>query len=144
MAALTANYDAGRKDGDLVSYKVKGSTKIYQNALVSVDATGYLIPARSGTATDQFVGVAREPVDNSAGADGAKSCRVEKGGTYVYNKASASMADVGDPMYASDDNTVTATSTNNQLVGYVVGPMTFPDDAASTTQVRIRIDRAVQ
>lgn len=86
-----------------------------------------------------FVGVAFETVDNTGGSAGAraKSVRVWKEGTYVYNGSDFTQASMGQPMYAADDNTLTPTSTNNQLVGYVV-------EVLSATQARIRIDNAVR
>lgn len=137
MAALTQAYEALPKDGELVAYPVAASTKIYKGALVSVTSAGYAIPARSGTATDIFVGVAHETVDNSAGANGAKTVRVMKRGTFVYNGTGFTQASVGAPFYAADDNTLTTSATNNQLVGYGV-------EYISSTKLRIRIDNAVR
>lgn len=137
MAALTAAYDPQDKEGVLVAYPVGAATIIYKGALVSVRSDGYAYPARSGTATDQFVGVAYETVDNSGGAAGAKSVRVLKRGTFVYNGTGFTQASVGAPFYAADDNTLTTTATNNQLVGYGV-------EYISSTKLRIRIDNAVR
>lgn len=137
MAALTAEYDPLPKAGELVAYPVGASAVIYKGALVSVRSDGYAYPSRSGTATDVFVGVAYETVDNSGGSAGAKKVRVLKSGTYIYNGSGFTQASVGLPFYAQDDNTLTTTATNNQLVGYGV-------EYISATQLRIRIDAAVR
>jgi hypothetical protein len=137
MAALTGAYDPQDKPGELVSYRVGANAVIHKGALVSVRSDGYAYPSRSGTSSDVFVGVAFESADNTGGAAGAKSVRVWKSGTYVYNGSGFTQASVGQAMYAADDNTLTTTSTNNQLVGYVV-------EVLSATQARIRIDNAVR
>lgn len=137
MAAATAPREAAKKAGEIISYPLAAATKIYKGTLVFVTAAGYAIPARTGTATDVFVGVAAETQDNTAGAAGALSLLVEKTGTFVLGKATAAQTDVGIAFYAADDNNVTATSTGAQLVGYGVAPVT-----AST--LRIRINPAVK
>ena len=137
MAAATVGRDPLRKESDVVAYRVAATTKIFRGTLVSVTDAGYLIPARSGTATDKFVGVAEETVDNLTGAAGDLSCKVKKKGSFEFDKASAVIGDLGENMYASDDQTLTATSTNNQLVGTVC-------DLISSSKVRIFIDNAVK
>jgi hypothetical protein len=115
MAASAAR-DAKRKEADVISFKM-GVATIYKGTLVSKRSDGYVYPARSGTATDIFVGVAEETMAN-AGAAGDKSVLVRRTGRYQFAKTSAVIADLVAPMYASDDITLTATSTSNQLVGY--------------------------
>ena len=137
MPALTGPYDPQDKPGELVSYRVGANAVIYKGALVTVRNDGFAYPARSGTSSDVFVGVAFESVSTAGGAAGARSVRVCKRGTYVYNGSGFTQASVGQAMYALDDNTLTTTATNNQLVGYVV-------EVLSATQARIRIDNAVR
>lgn len=137
MPALTGAYDPQDKPGALVRYRVGANAVVYRGALVSVRSDGFAYPSRSGTASDVFVGVAFETVDNTGGAAGARSVRVCKNGTYVYNGSGFTQASVGQAMYVADDNTLTTTATNNQLVGYVV-------EVLSATQARIRIDSAVR
>jgi predicted RecA/RadA family phage recombinase len=135
--AATAARNAKRKDSDLVLYKI-GAVKIYKGTLVSIQvADGYAYPARNGTATDIFIGVAHETVDNSAGSAGDKSLLVEKKGTYEFPKSTAVITDLGKPVYASDDQTLTLTSTNAQLVGY-------PVELIDSATLRIIIDAAVK
>lgn len=135
--AATAARDSKRKAPDLVSYQM-GVIKIYKGTMVSVRTDGYVYPARSGTSTDNFVGVAHETVDNTAGAAGDKRIRLEKEGTFVFLKATAAITDISVAMYASDDQTLTATSTNNQLVGYACD-LDDPAGVVSTTTLRVRL-----
>lgn len=137
MSAATANREAKRTEGRLKAYPVKGSTTIYKGTLVGVDADGYLVSLAHGTSGSIFVGVAYEKVDNSAGSSGDLSCRVHRDGEYefVYNGGDATQANVGDQVYALDNQTVDedpATVTNQYRVGEVV-------EYVSTTKLRIDI-----
>jgi hypothetical protein len=137
MAASTAPREASKKPGFLQNYAL-GICRVNKGTLVSLRTDGLLYPARAGTATDIFAGVAYETIDNSTGTAGGAFCRVEKSGSYIFNATSAvTQADVGQPYYAADDQTVTTVGTSNHLVGYAVEP-------TDSTDVRIRIDRAVQ
>lgn len=142
--AATAARDAKRKEGLRVSYQLPatGST-VYKGTLTSVRiADGCAYPARSGTSTDIFVGVAEETKSSNgtgggsfAGAGGV-SVHVLKTGVYSFIGSGFAQTDVGAQVYASDDQTVTKTATNNQFVGYV-------EEVISATEVLVRIDRAV-
>lgn len=149
MTALSAAYDAHQKDGELVACPVAANTTIFKGALVAVLlSTGFAQPGADAAGT-AFLGVAHETKINTAatalpggagpaGAAGALKVRVEKHGTYVYNKAAASPTDLGKPVFLVDDNTVsTAATANNIPCGYVV-------EVVSSTQVRVRINRSVQ
>ena len=136
--ALTADYDAKEKPGTLVAYSVAAGAVIYKGALVCVNAGGYAVPA-ADTAGFTFLGVAYEAGDNTDGANGALTVRVQKTGTFVYTRTGAAQADIGDPVYALGDDTVAdaAGATNDVPVGYVVG-------IEGTNKVRVRIDGAVR
>ena len=84
MAALSAPYDAHSKDGELIAYPVAAATTIYKGALVALTG-GYAKPA-ADTAGVLFAGVAHETIANP-GAAGAVSVRVEKRGSFLYNRA---------------------------------------------------------
>lgn len=77
------------------------------------------ITAASG---DVFLGVFAETVAVSATdtADGAQKARVWRDGIHAFAKGSLAVTDIGAPVYASDDQTVTSTSTNNLWIGYLV------------------------
>ncbi len=112
--ALTASREVDRYvDQELRAIPVKGSTKIYKGALVGL-TSGY---ARGLVAGDAFAGIAYEEVDNTAGSDGGKLVRVFTLGDFEHALGSASRANNGAAVYASDDATLTLTSTNNSLVG---------------------------
>src|SRR5687767_11128233 len=130
MAALSTNYDARRKEGDVVRYAVEAGEHIYKGALCMLDTDGYL-QVGADTASKIFAGVSYEESDNSSGADGATYCRVYKSGTFEFNASSAAQSWVGLTVYIVDDNTIAlaATTTNDVAVGKVV-------EYISSTKVR--------
>jgi len=116
--ALTANREVNRYvDQELRSYPVKGSTHIYKGSLVGLDANGYTRPLSAG---DQAVGLAYEEMNNSTATDGKVDIRVFTQGDFVHALQGAARSNIGDAVYASDEETLTFTSTNNSLVGVVV------------------------
>jgi hypothetical protein len=119
MSALTASREVKEKEGVFQSYKIYQATTIYKGALVCVrTADGYLVPLTDAAGLN-FVGVALEEGDNSAGTSGALSIRVRKTGNYEYVKASAVQGDVSKDSYGLDDQTVALTSTNSIKVGII-------------------------
>ena len=135
MTALSADLESKRQDSEIVNYPVLSSTTIYKGSLVVDIGTGYASPG-SNDGSYTFLGVAMENVTN-AGADGAKSVRLYKTGSYEFSKPTAVQTDLGVVMYIRDDQTVDTTSTNSISAGYVVG---IPD----SSHVRLRIDIAVK
>lgn len=129
MTALTAAYDAKRKDGKLVAHPVAAGARVFKGALVAVaTATGLAQPAADAAGL-VFAGVAYETVDNTvnpavpgSGAAAAKIVRVLKTGDYTYGKAGAALADIGKAALVADDNSVSTAATANDLpCGVVVG-----------------------
>jgi hypothetical protein len=123
MAALTASM-AIRWRGEIQHsppYKVAAATTIYKGATVAVDTNGYAVPA-SDAAARKVVGIAREEVDNAAGAAGDKSVACSTGEVYRNNGGGTPVAQthVGDLCYVVDDNIVSAaTGTNSVVFGQV-------------------------
>lgn len=133
MAALTADntaitkfkqaYDNGI--GYQVDYQVAASTVIYKGGFVALNDAGYLVmyvapPASTATATgNKFVGIALEHIASQTSAGDAR-CRVQIGGYFTYALTSAVIADVGKPVFASDDNTLTKVGLGNAFVGTIV------------------------
>lgn len=115
MTALARDRATPYREGVEIDYLVKGSTKIYDGSLVCVTgAGGYAIPA-ADAAGNIFVGMALRYVDNSAGADGAKTVRVRRMGVFEFNASSITQAMVGDLMYVVDDQTFDETSPGNSI-----------------------------
>jgi len=121
MAGLTRDRATSYREGVEVDYPVAAGAKIYAGSLVCVNADGFAVPA-ADTSGYVFVGVALEQMDNSAGANGAKSIRVRREGVFEFDAASITQAMVGDPMYVVDDHTFddAADPTNDIKVGLLV------------------------
>lgn len=121
MTALTRDRVTSYREGVEMDFPVAAGTKIFAGSLVCVNADGFAVPA-ADTSGYVFVGVALEQVDNSAGANGAKSLRVRREGVFEFDAASITQAMVGDPMYVVDDHTFddAAGPTNDIKVGLLV------------------------
>lgn len=163
MAALTAPYEARRKDGALADYPINNNIEVFKGGLAALAASGY-VQAASDTAGILFVGVFAESVDNRdgavqpgqiqpsfgssapntltlngqpIGAAGALGARVFKDGAFVFSKAAATVADLGKTALIVDDNTVSvAATTNNIPCGKIV-------EIVDGSHVRVRIDLEV-
>ncbi len=132
MAALTVAKEVGEKDGVLGSSPMAVDV-IYRGAMVMHNTAGFLAPCATG-AGGRFAGVAEETVDNSAGSAGDKECRHKREGLYLLEGTGFVQADVGLDVYASDDQTITKTSTNNPKVGRI-------EKFVSATQVWVKLER---
>lgn len=119
MVALTQNANRTEKEGQLISFKVKGGVNIFRNALVAVDATGYLVPM-SDTAGLTFAGMAYEGCDASNAVDGELSVRVERENAFEVDGTGFVQADVLKAVVGLDDNSVGLTSTNSVSVGRIL------------------------
>ena len=90
------------------------------------DTDGYFraVPLSSSTnlaSGDIFGGVAaeRQDVTSANTADGSVLCTVFRDGVWPFAVGSVAITDIGAAAYASDDDTITTTSTNNLWVGYI-------------------------
>lgn len=100
---------------------VKASVKIWAGALVVIDA-GYAKPGVTATGL-LAAGVAQETVDNTTGADGAKTIAVRRGPHKFNNSAAGdaiAQAEVGTIAYIVDDQTVMKTATGKSPAGMIM------------------------
>lgn len=117
MSTLAADSPRTYSEGDFEDYPVIASDIIYQGAAVGlVDASGHARPLVGG---DRFVGFARSKCDNSTGAAAAKSVRTQIRGGIKLSVTGAVITDVGQPVYATDDNTFVFTPVGGSFVGMV-------------------------
>jgi len=111
--STTTQLDPGKPIPFSAVYPVKASTKIYQGTLVSIDSTGYAVPA-SAAGTQKVVGVCLGPgdaglvgdVDNSTGANAAQLVRVGFGAYPFVANSAITITDMMKPVYAVDDSTI--------------------------------------
>jgi hypothetical protein len=122
MTALTADRNTPRAEGNIKSLPMSAS-KIFAGAIVMRNATGF---ATKGAVATTLVGVGRaeEQVDNSSGSAGDKRINVRPG-VYRYANSAAgdliTIADIGKPAYAIDDQTVAKTdgTATRSIAGFV-------------------------
>jgi len=114
--ALTADRTTEQKDGELISIPVKANVKCYAGG-IAVTSGGYAAPGSVAT-TLTYVGMFTETVDNTGGADGAKSVLVRRGRAFKWGNSTGAdevtavsvMADcyiVDDETVADNDGTAT-------------------------------------
>ncbi|HNQ21679.1 MAG TPA: hypothetical protein PKK06_01145 [Phycisphaerae bacterium] len=128
---LTANREVDHYiDQELRSFPVATGRHLRKGALVGVPAGGYVGPLLAG---DSFAGIAYEEADNTAGADGALSVRVYTVGDFGLPLAAATPADVGRPVFATADDTLTFQGFENSYVGVV-------QDVPAAGEIILRID----
>jgi len=104
---------------------VAASTTIYQGSLVTVNSSGYAIPAVAGTGGTVVGRCASGPGGQSVFANGttagAISVTVEPGCFMWDNPDPLTFANFGAKVYAVTDHGVTATAGSNAAAGFFVG-----------------------
>jgi hypothetical protein len=97
---------------------VAAGTKICNGAAVALNANGFAVSAGPGAA--HFRGIADETVDNSADeAVGALSIEIITPEAAFFDASGMTQDDVGQPVYFSDDHTVTLTAGTNTYAGRI-------------------------
>ncbi len=134
MSNITVRKDVRRQEANILSYPVAASTKLFEGALITLNASGYAVKA-ADTTNFTFVGVCDETADNSSGSAGDIRVKVWTYGVIdVVAGFSAAAADAGLKVYATDDQTVdkVGTTTNDILVGKIV-------EVVSASKLRVAI-----
>ena len=117
MTTLAANEPRTVELGDRNEFPVIAADIIYEGAAVGlVIASGH---ARPLTSADQFVGFAEKKADNSLGAAAAINVRTIKKGAIKLAVTGAVITDVGNPVYAQDDNAFSFLKTSGVFIGFM-------------------------
>lgn len=116
MTTLAKDSARTHELGDINSHPVIASDIIYEGAYVGDNGSGYARPLSAG---DVPFGFAERKVDNASGSAGDKRIRVLTKGKILLSVSGAVITDVGQPVYASDDNTFVFLPTDNSFVGKV-------------------------
>ena len=125
MAALTQDRNTPMKDGEELPFPVAAGAKIFAGSIVVANATGFAAPGSTAT-TLTALGRAEEYVDNTAGANRAKTVRVRRSKAFKYANLAGDpvvQADLYKVCYLVDDQTVAKTNGTNtrSAAGKVVG-----------------------
>lgn len=123
--ALAADRNTPMMDGELIAVPVATNVKIYAGALVVANSGGYAAPGSVAT-TLTYLGRAEESVDNTGGANGAKTVQVRRRKAFKFKNHAAdavTQAELGKLCYVVDDETVAKTHGTNtrSAAGTVVG-----------------------
>lgn len=123
--ALTEDRNTPLQDAEIIEPPVAASAVLFAGALVVANAGGYAAPGSVAT-TLTYLGRAEEMVDNTAGANGAKTVRVRRGKAFKWKNSGAdpvTQASLGKVCYIVDDETVALTNgtATRSAAGIVVG-----------------------
>lgn len=118
MATLSADTTRNFKlDEYIEEYPMIASDIVYAGAAVTLDSNGNANPLQTN---EEFAGFCVEKADNSSGSADAILCKVRTRG---YVKLSVTGIDddnhYGDTVYATDDDTFTATASGALAIGKV-------------------------
>lgn len=117
MTTLAADSPRIYEIGERNEFPVIASDIIYLGAAVGiVIASGH---ARPLTSVDRFAGFAEKRADNSAGAAAAINVRVIKSGSIKLSVTGAVITDVGQPIYATDDNAFGFLKASGVFIGFI-------------------------
>ena len=137
---LTADRNTPQYMGEIREQPVGASPRIFAGAPVMRSAAGFIVRAAVATGCFGF-GVAEQPLDNSAGANGAANVRYRTGITARFRNATAGdlivQADVGLPCFILDDDQVAKTNgTNTRSRAGII-------EAVDAQGVWVRLDEAI-
>lgn len=117
MTTLAVDVSRNLELGSISEYAVIASDIIYKHAAVGLVAgTGHARPLVAG---DRFVGFAEKQADNASGAAAAKNVRTQTSGRVQLAVTGALITDVGQPIYATDDDTFVFTPVASSFIGFV-------------------------
>lgn len=117
MATLAVDSIRIQEIGERNDYPVIAADVLYEGAAIGlVDATGH---ARPLNVADRFVGFCGKQADNALGAAAAKTVHVIESGKVQLSVSGAVITDVGQPVYATDDDTFVFLPTAAVFIGYV-------------------------
>ena len=131
--AVTANQVVLMQDaGDIVQCKA-AAVNLYQNTIAFWDASTGFVTNDDNSGANPFAGIVYQQCDNSGGSAGDKVVELYTEGVFRLTGSSFTQATSGDLIYATDNFTITATSTNASRIGRAV-------NYVSATQVDVMID----
>lgn len=117
MTTLAANTPRAYELGERNHIPVIAADIIYEGAAVGVvSGSGHARPLAAG---DRFGGFAVAKADNSAGAAAAIYVEVVKSGEIQLSVTGAVITDVGQPVYATDDNVFVFLPVAAVFIGFV-------------------------
>lgn len=114
--ALTQAASRDYELGELNEFLVWEKTLIYEGAAVGLTPEGDARPLQAG---DRFVGFAEDNADNREGEQSDHRVRVKHRGKITLSIDGLQRNHVGQPIFASDDNTFTLIAEHHSRIGVV-------------------------
>ena len=131
--AVTANQVVLMQDAENIIQCKAAAVNLYQNTLAFWDASTGFVTNDDNAGANAFAGIVYQQCDNSGGSAGDKVVELWTEGVFRLTGSSFTQATAGDLIYATDNFTTTATSTNASRIGRAV-------NYVSATQVDVMID----
>lgn len=117
MTTLSVDTARDYEGGSRNEIPVIAADIIYEGAAVGiVPASGHARPLAAG---DRFAGFCEQQADNSTGSAADINARVVESGKIKLSVSGAVITDVGQPVYATDDNTFVFSPVGGVFVGFV-------------------------
>lgn len=123
MVATTKDRNTQLQYAELINVPVLASAKINAGAMVVATAAGFAAPGSVAT-TLSYIGRAEDAVDNTGGANGAKTINVRRKQAFKWvNDGTITQANLMKTAYIVDDQTVAATdgTGTRSAAGRIVG-----------------------
>lgn len=118
MTTLAVNTARNTILGNVNAYPVIASDIIFAGSAIGlVDATGHARPLES---TDRFGGFCRKKADNSGGSAADINVEAYIRGVIILSVSGAVITDLGQPVYATDDNVFVFSPVGGVFIGKVI------------------------
>jgi hypothetical protein len=114
--ALTEAFSRDYELGEVNEFQLLADTIVHEGAAVGLETQGYARPLHAG---DHFVGFCEDTADNVCGKNGDKRVRVKHCGKIKLPIEGLQLNHVGQPVFASDDNTFTLKAEHSSRIGVV-------------------------
>ena len=131
--AVTSNQVVLMQDAENIIQCKAAAVNLYQNTIAFWDASTGYITNDDNAGANAFAGIVYQQCDNSGGSAGDKVVELYTEGVFRLTGSSFTQATAGDLIYATDNFTTTATSTNASRIGRAV-------NYVSATQMDVMID----
>jgi len=117
MTTLAVNKPRAYEGGNRNEFAVIASDILFEGSAIGiVDASGHTRPLVAG---DRFAGFVESKADNAAGAAAAINVRLIESGKIQLAVTGAVITDVGQPVYATDDDTFVFSPVAASFIGFV-------------------------
>jgi hypothetical protein len=132
--AVTANQlrPKCQNPGGLRHCGVLNAKNLYSGTLAFYDATTGYLTDDDAAGANKFAGIIENQADNSSGAAGAINAEFWTSGSFELTGSGFTQADVGKPIHASDNYTITTTTASTSRVGTC-------DGFVSATKLNVRL-----